>query len=237
MKTALIFGASGGLGSALCFEYKFRQWKVIEVSRAECDFARPESVADFCKKLESEGTKIDTCIFATGKLYGGRILDVDPLLFEESLRINANTPFFITQKLLKLANPVRRFIYISSGTARLFIPGLFHYSLSKQLLVNFIRLAQLELPSEAFQPLVVWPGGLKTGFNNKGKLFGGFKLPGGLAANDPERVAQKIYLADVQGRKTLVFSRLVFIIGGLQRLFPVGIMRWLLKLRGRESHG
>lgn len=148
-KTAIVTGASSGIGFALVQELCQRNFLVLAIARSEdklkalipsgaeilcCDLGSPDfadSIADKLNQLAWDS--LDCLVNNAGFLVNKPFAEVKNLDFDTSIAVNFKAPFFLVQKLLPFL-PGGQVVNISTmgginGTAK--FPGLSAYSSSK----------------------------------------------------------------------------------------------------------
>ena len=227
MKSVLIFGSEGALGSALCQVYEKTGWQVNRCNRSNCDLSQPSSIQSFLATLKGE--KIDLCIFTSAVSEVGYVDQVSDQAFRNCIEVNFFSQIQILYTLARQTHPCLRFVFILSGTAEFLIPGLAPYSLSKRLIRDFIEILRCEKSFKNYYFLEVWPGSIQSHFNQKTKIHSQFTLPNPEKAKTPESIALLIYQAEQKNLKTLRLSKLPWLLGKLQATFPL-FLRLLIQI-------
>lgn len=134
MPTALILGASRGLGQALVEEYLRRGWDVIATIRSDGALSAVQREAGDRLKIEKlditdwpgaealcgrlEGQSLDLLFVNAGIADdGARIGDVEPARFMEVLVVNALAPLRILDRFSNLLRPAGTLAVMSSSLA------------------------------------------------------------------------------------------------------------------------
>ncbi|MEN8708839.1 MAG: SDR family NAD(P)-dependent oxidoreductase [Paracoccaceae bacterium] len=203
MKTALILGASGGIGAALCAEYEARGCAVTGLSRRDdgFDITDPVSVETHLTALDQ---RYDYIICATGQLAGAghppekslKSLSAEAMM--DQFRVNAMGPALIMRHVPQLLPRDRScaFAVLSARVGSIGdnqLGGWYSYRAAKAAVNQLLRGASIELrrshPKAVLMAL--HPGTVDTSFTANFK--GRDKL-------SPAQAAQ--HLAEVIDRKT-----------------------------------
>ena len=197
---AVVIGASGGIGSALCnaLEKGGRFAQVIRLSRSSAppvDLLDEDSIvsaADYLRGLDGAPRLI---IDATGMLHGPGVEPekswsaLDPEQMAQSFAINATGPALLMKYLLPLLKRDDASIFAtlsakvgSIGDNR--IGGWWSYRASKAALNQFVRTAAIELARKNKTAICValHPGTVDTGLSGK-------FAKAGLDVRSPEQAA------------------------------------------------
>jgi len=95
-KTALVTGASGGIGKSIKESLINEQIEVISPSRSELDLSSSESINDFLTNLSKS---IDILVNNAGILKVGKHNELSSSDFQEILQVNVIAPFVLMSKL------------------------------------------------------------------------------------------------------------------------------------------
>lgn len=180
MKTALIIGASDGIGYATAKLFLKSGYRVINVSRTECDLSGVENMLcdvtvrekfDEILQLLSSG-RIDCFIYSAGFSMAAPLeycLEGDyRYLFEVNL-FSFIHALHVLIPALRLSEGV--VCAVSSLAALLPIPFDSYYSASKSALNSLCESLSYELEPEGIKIYSVMPGGTKTKFTSKRKIY------------------------------------------------------------------
>ena len=136
-KTAIIIGASGGIGREVSLALAKKQTNLILVARKmesldileknlksykvgidkyTCDLTNPESVSSVVKKIKSKHEKVDFLFHLAGIGVYKKLPDISYEEWKDSIDINVNSVFYITQKLLPLLEKSEKAYVIASGS-------------------------------------------------------------------------------------------------------------------------
>jgi len=209
MDTVMIFGAGGGIGSAIGKLLKEKGFKIAAAVRningakmpfadvvVEGEFGSEQDVKAMIRESAEEIDQIDLWIYAAGDIQYAKNAEAES---GEWMRIfDAN--FFGAQRSLKASLPLladdAHIIFIGAYTDRLLMPGLSAYTASKAALAAYSAVLEKELRGKKVS--LVRPSAVDTPFWEKVP----FKLPAN--ALQPEDVAEKIWSAYSQGLSGLV---------------------------------
>jgi len=180
MNTALVTGASSGIGAAIAIEFAEAGWNVMAAGRNE---ARLEEVADVSESiatwagelLESEDCDelvadtldefggIDCLVNAAGVLPRGNAEETSDEDWRDTLAINLDVPFFLARAALPGLLQTRGSIIniaaywgLRAGTRTL------AYSVSKAGLIQFTRCMARDYAAAGVRVNAICPGGVDT---------------------------------------------------------------------------
>jgi NAD(P)-dependent dehydrogenase (short-subunit alcohol dehydrogenase family) len=185
-KTALVTGASRGLGRAIA-ERLASAGALVAVNYTSNRAAADETVAsvvaaggeafpvqatlgglaeaeklaaalddELIRRTESNG--LDILVNNIGGGGYATILDVDEATYDHMMRNNARGAFFLVQALYHRLNDNGRVINISSTGARLTDPGIITYTMAKAAIDAFTRVLAAELGPRGITVNAVSPG-------------------------------------------------------------------------------
>ncbi len=183
-RTALVLGASGGIGSALCaaLDSNPAYESVIALSRRGngLDLTDEEAVSSAAARLKSDGHQFDLIINASGALeVDGQgpektFREIDPEIFMEAMRINALGAALALKHFAPLMQKNRKAIF-ATLSARVGsiednrLGGWMSYRASKAALNQIVRCAGVEFSRTYPESVVValHPGTIKTSLTEK----------------------------------------------------------------------
>jgi NAD(P)-dependent dehydrogenase (short-subunit alcohol dehydrogenase family) len=199
---ALITGGSRGIGRSMALNLAGRGVDIIFTYRAAaaeasavCDCVRalgrkvvalPLDVTDsasfdaFGKSVATElertfqRKQIDYLVNNAGTSLHASIAETTEAQLDEVYNVHFKAPFLLTQRLLPLIANGGRIINVSSGLARMTIPGSAAYGAMKAAVETFTRYAAKELAGRKITANVIAPGAIATDFS------------GGMVRDNPE---------------------------------------------------
>jgi NAD(P)-dependent dehydrogenase (short-subunit alcohol dehydrogenase family) len=199
---ALITGGSRGLGRSMALHLAERGVNVIFTYRAAAseanevreqvqalgrkavalplDVAESDSFEAFAKKVAGElertfGRKqFDYLVNNAGIALHAGIAETTPAQIDEIYNVHFKAPFLLTQRLLPLIADGGRVINVSSGLARMTLPGYAAYGAMKAAVETLTRYMAKELGERKITANVVAPGAIATDFS------------GGIVRDNPE---------------------------------------------------
>ena len=218
LMTALITGATGGIGRALCEEFKRAGYRVIatdkiQVEGVNCDqfievdlikLIRDGTCLDaFIKKLQltdDEGLSVLVNNAAIQILNTTEAVSIHD--WDNTLDVNLLAPFFLTQSLLPYLEKAKgSVINIGSVHAQATKPGFACYATSKAALAGLTRALAVDLGGRvrvnAINPAAVATPMLLEGFKGKDALYAQLSdmHPVGRIANPDEIASVASFLA------------------------------------------
>jgi len=209
MKTIMIMGAYGGIGSAIGTYFKEKGHSVVAGVRktndsdltfadviVEGDFASEQDSAVMARAAAEEVDQIDVWVYAAGDIHYEKAKSQKA---EDWVRMfNAN--LFGAQRTLKECLPLlsddAHIVFIGAYTDRLTMPGLSAYTASKAALAAYTAVLEKELQGKKVS--LIRPAAVDTPFWEKVP----FKLPAN--ALQPQDVAEKVFTVSTQGLTGLV---------------------------------
>ncbi len=199
---ALITGGSRGLGRSMALHLAERGVDIIFTYRAAASeasevreriralgrkvVALPLDVADsasfdaFGKSVSAElertfGRKqLDYLVNNAGTSLHASVAETTPAQLDEVYNVHFKAPFLLTQRLLPLIADGGRILNVSSGLARMTIPGSSAYGAMKAAVETLTRYMAKELGPRRITANVIAPGAIATDFS------------GGMVRDNPE---------------------------------------------------
>ncbi len=193
---ALIWGASGGIGSALVTMLKQEGWRVFAAARnrdripSEADFKLPFDTEDlntfqevnFTVAYESNG--IDLVVYAAGGLRSGMMRDLSLEEWSAVTSGNLTGAFLAASHSLSAMHPQGHMAFIGAYTEHLILPKMGAYAAAKAALEPLVAILRKENRKMRFT--IVRPGAVDTAMWNNAP----FKKPSN--AKSPVIVARAI---------------------------------------------
>ena len=182
MKSILITGARGGIGSAISKLQRQEGHRVLETDHADADVASYDAVQALEKKILSEVSSIDWLICAHGFIDDETTLEKQtPENIRSTFDVNILSIIYIAQRFLPHLRDGGGMLALSS-TAGLIANGNYAaYSASKAAVNSFMQGLARNRPAHRF--FSVCPGPTETSMLKKTGRSGG---------QDPEDVAQLV---------------------------------------------
>ena len=190
---ALITGGSRGLGRSMALHLAERGVDIVFTYRAAVseasevrqriqalgrkavalplDVAESDSFETFAKTLAGElertwGRKqFDYLVNNAGIGLHASIVETTPAQLDEIFNVHFKAPFLLTQRLLPLIADGGRVINVSSGLARMTMPGFAAYAAMKAAVETLTRYMAKELGGRTITVNVVAPGAIATDFH------------------------------------------------------------------------
>jgi NAD(P)-dependent dehydrogenase (short-subunit alcohol dehydrogenase family) len=206
MKTVIITGANGNLGSAVTAEFLGKGYRVIATVRKEedrtelpphenlqvevIDLNDESKAAGFVKHAISENTTIDAALLLVGGFAMGDIDKTTMNDIRQQIALNFETAYHITQPLFShmMQNGKGRLVFIGARPAiePFFGKNLLAYGLSKSLLFTLAGYLNATAKGKNITATVVAPSTLDTPINRKN-----------MPDTDPETWVKPAVLAEI----------------------------------------
>ena len=185
MSTALVTGASSGIGRATAELLVQRGHKVIGTSRRPDKIAaddrvqgvlyRPLDLADhgsiegFLDALEAEGHEVDIVVNNAGESQSGPLEDLPTRALQRLFDLNVLGPVHLTQKLLPgmRERGYGRVVMVGSMLASFPVAYRSSYVASKAAIKGFATSARLEMAPYGVWLTTVEPGSINTGISQR----------------------------------------------------------------------
>ncbi|MFZ0215762.1 MAG: SDR family oxidoreductase, partial [Candidatus Dormiibacterota bacterium] len=222
-RTALVTGASSGIGAAFARELAARGANLVLVARREdrlqelatelrdaygvCvevipqDLARADAAAAIAGRMTELGREVDLLVNNAGFASYGDVAEADPGRLVDEVTVNCTALVELTRGVLPgmLARGGGAIVNLASTTAFLPVPHMAVYAATKAFVLSFTEALGAEIPRDRVRILALCPGGTETEF------FGvaGRDVSFGIRQS-PAAVASAALLALDRGRPVLV---------------------------------
>jgi NAD(P)-dependent dehydrogenase (short-subunit alcohol dehydrogenase family) len=205
MKTAMVWGAGGGIGHALVKTLHEDGWMVLAISRQpkdlgdlaalaiEADVASASSVQSAIETASLEATKIDLWAYAIGDILSERVGQMPPEDWMRLLNANLSGAYVATHYSLPVLADDAHLFYLGAVSERLHLPGLSAYAAAKAGLEAFVDTLRKE--ERRRRVTIVRPAAVATSLWDKVP----FKMP--KRALSPEETAQRMLVAHREGHR------------------------------------
>jgi|YNPNPStandDraft_1061719.scaffolds.fasta_scaffold00167_9 NAD(P)-dependent dehydrogenase (short-subunit alcohol dehydrogenase family) len=203
-KTALIWGAGGGIGGALGRLLRAEGWQVIAVARGlngieefaplafEADFGNPTMVQTTVTAIAQQVDTVDWWIYTAGDIVAAQVREMTPEAWRRILDANLTGVYHTVHFSLPLLSSQAPLYLLGAVNERMRLPGLSAYVAAKAGLEALAEVLRKELRRTV---VVVRPAAVNTPLWNKVP----FKLPSN--AMTPEALAERMLQAYMQGMK------------------------------------
>ncbi|MBM7831770.1 short-subunit dehydrogenase [Agromyces cerinus] len=236
--TALITGASSGLGTAFAIAFARRGADVVLVARREdrlrelaerierehgvrakpiaLDLARPDAHTALRAALDERGIRIHTLVNNAGFGVKGAFVDADPARIAEMVQLNVASVVAITREFLPDLVRVGRgaLVNVASTAAYQPCPDMAVYGASKSFVLSFTEALAYETRASSLRVLALSPGATSTEFfdvvGTHDAAVGSFQTPEQVVALTLRRLDRRRPPASVvSGRANALTSALV----------------------------
>jgi NAD(P)-dependent dehydrogenase (short-subunit alcohol dehydrogenase family) len=198
-KTAMIWGAGGGIGRALASKLRDDGWRVLAMSRDttglsdltphlfEADVAYPGSVEWAVARASQKVDQVDLWIYAAGDIAASKVAEISADSWQRILDANLVGAYLATHFSLPLLARDGHMIFLGAVSERLRLPRLSAYASAKAGLEAFVEVLGKEERKRTIT--LVRPAAVDTRLWDKVP----FKLPSG--AMSPDEAATRILAA------------------------------------------
>ncbi len=206
MKSALIWGAAGGIGRAVVEQLAGDGWTVLAVTRRplknlpagvhnlDADVSDPYEIQLAINSASQLVDEVNLWLYAAGDIASVKVADPSsPSAWQRLLDANLTGAFLTTHYSLPLLAADAHLIYLGALSERLRLPGLAAYAAAKAGLEAFVEALAKE--ERRRRVTIVRPVAVDTPLWQKVPL----RLPP--TALTPETLAQRIIEAHHQGHK------------------------------------
>lgn len=170
MNTAIITGASVGIGRETARLFRDNSYTVYNLSRRpcplegvtnlRCDLASPESIATSCEDLRRAiaGSDSVALVHNASQMRKDSADDCDSRSLAEVLDTNVVAINSINQSLLKHMPPGSSILYVGSTLSEKAVAGSFSYVVSKHAQLGMMRATCQDLMGSGIHTALVCPG-------------------------------------------------------------------------------
>lgn len=256
MKTALVTGASAGLGKELSLELARKKFSLVligqnldrlnQVKKQALELGSPRvetvsidlsqtqelesSFSKLATDLKAQGfSNIDVVLCNAGLRITGKTEEVNAAKLQSLFAVNYFSPVLLTKALLPMVPAGGHFMFVSSGAALYGVPEDGAYCASKAALDRFTEALALEVQSKNIKVTSISPGPMETELYRKSPTFNSspVKTPKAAAAS-PEVRAKSIVASIGQDKRKLNLTPNPLIIRILA-LFAPSVLEMLIK--------
>lgn len=170
MNTAIVSGASAGIGADTATLLSEAGWKVLGLSRRPCpvagvthipcDFADPSALAEACSALGAhlEDAGRTLLVHNASLLHNDRAGDVDTDTFTRIMQINLVAPNALNNVVLPRMSAGSAVIYVGSTLSEKAVPNAYSYVTSKHATIGMMRATCQDLVGRGIHTACVCPG-------------------------------------------------------------------------------
>jgi NAD(P)-dependent dehydrogenase (short-subunit alcohol dehydrogenase family) len=203
MSTAIVWGATGGIGRAVCAQLMQQGWRVYALARnssalaqpgvstLDADVSDPVSVRTAALNLGREGVEAQLLAYAAGDIASTRVEDTEDSVWARIIAANLTGAHYVTRYCLPVLAADAHLVFVGAVNERMRLPGLSAYAAAKAGLEAYADALRKELRGR--KVTVVRPGAVDTPFWKKVP----FKLPPN--ASSPDATAARILDAVAKG--------------------------------------
>ena len=217
----IVTGASSGIGLSTATALSDRGGKVALLARTTAaleelaarlpdslpvtvDMTQFDQVRQAVRAVHEHYGRVDGLVNNAGRSYAAAVEEIDPVLFDEIIRLNVLGPIVAMQAVIPImrAQGAGSIVNVNSGTAFMTIPKYSVYSSSKRALMGFSLTARAELEKDGIVVSEVYPFITATNFgkNRMGNPAGGGPPAHYAEGDKPEFVAGLILAAIEEGQ-------------------------------------
>ena len=205
MKTAMVWGAGGGIGRGLVTRLAAEGWKVLAMGRHtselasltpylfEADVADPEAVEQAMAAASQQTDAVDLWIYAVGDIAAAKVLDSAPDDWQRILQANLSGAYLTVHHGLPLLAKDAHIFFLGAVSERLRFPRFSAYAAAKAGLEALGEVLGKE--ERKRRVTVVRPTAVDTPLWEKSP----FRLPAG--AMSPDQVAERVLAAYQDGHR------------------------------------
>ncbi len=203
MRTAMIWGANGGIGKAMISRLQKEEWDIVAIGKdvdqikgpvrlaIQADMTDAVSVYDAILSVSYEIDEIALSIYAVGDIVSDKVDTMGPDEWNRIIAANLTGAYLTTHYSLPLLAQDAYMIFLGAVSERLRLPGLSAYAASKSGIEAFVETLWKEQRKRRI--MLVRPGAVRTPLWDKVPL----NLPKNAAT--PEKIAARVIEASFKG--------------------------------------
>jgi short-subunit dehydrogenase len=252
--TALITGASSGIGRELCKLFAKDGYNLVLVARDEArmikvgeelvgryainpkiiakDLALPDAGQEIYDQLKSENIEVDYLVNNAGFGQWGKFYEIDPQIHYDMIAVNMTSLTKLTQ--LFLPDMVKRgyggILNVASSAGYVPGPNCAVYYATKAYIIHLTEALSEELKDTEVTATVLCPGPVKTQFFKRSEAAG-TRLEN-IFPQEADKVAQVGYKALIRGRGNVIpswfYKALIFGTRFMPRKLVTKVSHWQL---------
>jgi short-subunit dehydrogenase len=227
-QTALVTGASGGIGRELARAFAAGGYDLVLVARSEGkleelagelrsrrgigvrvlakDLAEPGSPDEIFQELEGAGVDVDVLVNNAGFATFGPFAETDLASELEEIQLNVVAPTHLTKRFLPWMLARRRGGVLNVASSAAFQPGplMAVYYATKAYVLSFSEALAEELRGSGVTVTALCPGPTATGFQARAEMQGSGLFTGPLKVMDAAAVARAGYEGFRAGKRIVI---------------------------------
>ena len=167
MKTVLLIGAGGGMGSACARLLSKDGYRVIGLDQTGADISidvtDPESVAGAYRTVAAEGVSLDAIVYMAGVYDTDSLIEIDEARMRRIFEVNVLGAYRTVKAFFPLLAPHGRVVLVTSELAPLDpLPFTGLYGITKGTLEDYAFSLAMELQLLGVSVSVIRPGAVQT---------------------------------------------------------------------------
>lgn len=259
-ETALITGASGGIGLELARQFAHHGFDLILVARRRSelealadrcrheqgvrvrvlpmDLLVPDAAAKLVQQIEDSGLIADVLVNNAGLMDMGDFAEIEIDRHERLLQLNVNVLTSLTRRLLPamIERGRGRILNVASTSSFQPVPSMALYAASKAFVLSLSESLSEELKGTGVTVTALCPGFTKTEMYDRAHdEHEAARIIPGFLVSDVEAVAREGYEACLAGRAVVVPGLPNQLIAGTVGLYPRWLVRGIGGLIGRRA--
>lgn len=156
MKTALIWGAGGGIGQAIARQLAKENWFILAAGRNleacsnltehtfDIDLNNTFSVESAITRISQVVNEVDLWVYAAGDIASLRVSEMSPLEWQRIIQANLSGAYLATHYSWPLLAEGAHLFYLGAISERMHLPGLAAYAAAKAGLEAFADVVRKE---------------------------------------------------------------------------------------------
>lgn len=178
-QVAVITGAAGGIGGAICSRFAAEGCRIIALDRVEascgelrllCDLGDEASLVEAADAIAAAGLEPTIVVHAAAMGAARPTMATDSTFLQQMFAVNAGAALRLAQIFAPAMQARRRgcFLFVSSINSTYATPGLAAYAASKAALDSLMRTLALELAPDNVRVNVLRPASIDTPLLRRG---------------------------------------------------------------------
>lgn len=180
MKTIVVTGAAGGIGSKIMYTFVERGWQVIAIDNRplpqpsqavffkQCDLADPAAIRRVAREIDEQYASVDVLVNCAAAQNIGAVHELPQEEWDQTFAVNVRAPWLLMKELhgalAKAAQTQGQaaVVNINSIHSIATSPGMVAYAASKAALSGLTRSASIEYAKDSIRVNGIVPGAVAT---------------------------------------------------------------------------